>query len=284
MPRGWRWDETLFRGSAPYYERGRLPYPAGLAGAIGEVLQLDGRGRLLDVGCGPGTIALRLADRFEAVTGLDADADMLREAEHRATELGIENASWVHARAEALPRGLGSFRTAAFAQSFHWMDRETVAAAVFGMVEPGGAVIQVSDHSQTLPPGPSAPLPYPSPPAEAIQALVRSYLGPVRRAGKGVLLYGTPSGEDEIFRGAGFEAMETVAVPGRELLVRTTDDVVAGWYSSSHATPHLFGDRLARFDSDLRALLAEASSSGRFSERTRDAEIRVWRKPKAGPE
>ncbi|MGN6814138.1 MAG: hypothetical protein ACTHMP_24995, partial [Thermomicrobiales bacterium] len=89
MPRGWEWDATLFKGSARYYERGRLPYPPGLADAIAgaasyydqgrepyapgrakafrEACGLDGQGRLLDVGCGPGTVALRLAGLFETV-------------------------------------------------------------------------------------------------------------------------------------------------------------------------------------------------------------------------
>src|SRR5438128_2436713 len=109
MPRGWTWDETLFRGSARFYERGRLPYPAGLAGVLATALDLDGRGRLLDAGCGPGTVALRLAHLFEEVVGLDPDADMLAEAKRRAAELGIGNARWVCQRAEALPAGLGSF-------------------------------------------------------------------------------------------------------------------------------------------------------------------------------
>jgi 2-polyprenyl-3-methyl-5-hydroxy-6-metoxy-1,4-benzoquinol methylase len=93
MPKGWQWDATLFKGSARYYERGRLPYPSGLAGALASALRLDGRGRLIDVGCGPGSIALRLAHLFEAVAGLDADPDTLVEAERRAQELGIVNAT-----------------------------------------------------------------------------------------------------------------------------------------------------------------------------------------------
>ncbi|MGW6511373.1 chorismate-binding protein, partial [Streptomyces niveus] len=60
MPDGWQWDSTLFRGSAAHYERGRLPYAPGLARTLAAVLGLDGRGRLLDVGCGPGHELLAL--------------------------------------------------------------------------------------------------------------------------------------------------------------------------------------------------------------------------------
>jgi len=275
MPRGWRWDETLFRGTAPYYERGRLPYAPGLAEAIAGCLGLDGRGRLLDVGCGPGIVALRLAHLFEEVVGLDADAEMLAAAARRATEHRIGNARWVHARAEHLPAGLGTFRVATFAASFHWMERERVAAAVFAIIEPGGAFVQVGVERANDP----DTLPYPQPPREAIDDLRRHYLGSVRRAGQGVLRYGTPDGEDAVVRGAGFGPIETVWVPGREVLVRTADDVIAGELSMSGSAPHLFGDRLSAFEADLRALLVEASPAGLFAEQTGDTEVRVWRRP-----
>ena len=41
--------------------------------APADLLTLDGRGRLLDVGCGPGTLALSLATLFGEVVGVDAD-------------------------------------------------------------------------------------------------------------------------------------------------------------------------------------------------------------------
>jgi SAM-dependent methyltransferase len=106
---GWSWDESLLAGAAGYYEQGRLPYAPGLADVFARSLALDGRGRLLDVGCGPGTVTLRLAPLFEAAVGLDPDAEMLARAS-RAAEQGIGNASWVRERAEALPAGLGRFR------------------------------------------------------------------------------------------------------------------------------------------------------------------------------
>jgi cyclopropane fatty-acyl-phospholipid synthase-like methyltransferase len=73
----WEWDETLFAGAAAYYDRGRLPNAPGLADAVEKALGLDGRTRLLDVGCGPGTVTLPLAGLFQEVVGLDADAGMI---------------------------------------------------------------------------------------------------------------------------------------------------------------------------------------------------------------
>ena len=123
----WEWDETLFAGAAAFYDRGRLPNAPGLADALQKALGLDGRGRLLDVGCGPGTVTLPLADLFQEAVGLDADAGMIREAQRLACERGVMNARWVHGRAEDLPAGLGTFGVVTFAASFHWMDRPLVA-------------------------------------------------------------------------------------------------------------------------------------------------------------
>jgi hypothetical protein len=54
------------------------------------------------------------------------------------------------------------------------------------------------------------------------------------------------------------------------------DQIVAGRFSNSGTAPHLFGDRAGEFESDLRSLLAEASSAGWFSVRLPDNILRIW--------
>ena len=178
----WRWDESLYAGSAAHYPVGRIAYPRQLAGALRAELGLDGGGRLLDVGCGPGPLALVLAGEFAEVVGVDADAGMVAEAARQAAFRGVDNARWVHLRAEQLPAGLGTFRLVSFAQSFHWMQREQVAAAVRWMLDPGGAVVVVhaSTHRGLADAG-GAHLPHPQPPWDAVDDLVVRYLGEARR-------------------------------------------------------------------------------------------------------
>jgi SAM-dependent methyltransferase len=270
----WGWDETLYAGSAPYYARGRLPYPPELADALRDALGLDGRGRLLDVGCGPGSLTLLLAPLFEQAVGIDADAGMVAEAERAR----IANARFLHLRAEELPAGLGLFRVATFAQSFHWLDRARVAAAVRSMLEPGGAWVHVGATTHEGWGSPEG-LPAPAPPRDEIVALVKRYLGPGRRAGRGSLPSGhPPSGEDDVVRAAGFSGPRRLEVGGGRVHERSEDDVVASVYSLSSAAPHLFGERLADFEAELRSLLRGVSPEGRFAERAREVELVVWRR------
>ncbi|MFJ2259379.1 class I SAM-dependent methyltransferase [Streptomyces sp. NPDC087844] len=274
----WEWDDTLFLGTAAYYRRGRLPYAPGLADALADILELDGRGRLIDVGCGPGTIALGLVDLFGEVVGVDPDSGMIAEATREAAARGVSGRTrWVRARAEELPAGLGTFSVAAFAQSFHWMDRDLVAATVRDMLRPGGALVHISDlktETRTV-----DGLPYPAVPYAALEELVSDCLGPVRRAGRGVLPHGTPGGEAAVFDRAGFTGPQRHVVPGGQALERTSDDVVAGVFSKSFSAPHLFGTRRDDFEEDVRRLLRAASPTGRFSERQPGTEIFVRRRP-----
>ncbi|MFI5585696.1 class I SAM-dependent methyltransferase [Amycolatopsis sp. NPDC051758] len=258
-------DPTLYAGSAEYYARGRAAYPPELAAAIVAEAGLDGSGRLLDVGCGPGSLTLLLAGSFEEAVGVDADADMLLEARRLAGK--VRNCRWVHLRAEDLPAGLGRFRLVTFAQSFHWLDRPRVAATVRGMLEPGGFCAHV--HATTHQ-GVDGSVPH-----TEITELVRSYLGPVRRAGQGSLPNGTASGEAEVYRAAGFHGPRRFEVPGR-VVTRTADEVVAGVFSLSSAAPHLFGERQAAFEAELRELLRRVSPGGVFSERLGEIAVDLW--------
>jgi SAM-dependent methyltransferase len=279
----WSWDESLFAGAAGYYEQGRLPYAPGLADVFARSLTLDGRGRLLDVGCGPGTVTLRLASLFEAAVGLDPDPEMLAYASRAAAAgQGIGNVAWVCQRAEALPAGLGSFRAVTFAASFHWMDRPRVASAVATMLDRGGAVVQVDAPGyradELAAEARQGSLPFPPPPDDELDQLRRQYLGSDRRAGQGIRNT-SPSGEDQVFREAGFLPAQTVTVPDQRLIERTADDIVARVFSLSSTAPHLFGDRREDFEQDMREILAHASPPGRFSLRLPDNILRIWRLP-----
>jgi SAM-dependent methyltransferase len=288
---GWEWDPSLYTGSAAYYVQGRVSYPPDLVEALVAELSLDGTGRLLDVGCGPGSLVLLLAPWFEQATGLDADAQMLAEAARQAVVRGITNVDWVNLRAEDLPPGLGPFRAVTLAQSFHWMDRALVARLLHGLLADDGVLVHVHATTHQGVDG-DRTLAHPRPPRGEIGDLVKRFLGPDRRAGQGSLPDVLPDAassegergrlEAEVYRAAGFSDPTRIDVPGR-VVVRSADDVVASVFSLSSAAPHLFGQRTDEFEAALRDLLGKVSPDGRFSEQMREIAVDVWRAYPATP-
>jgi len=265
------YDPTLFEGAAAHYRYGRPPYSPQLEAVLTQEFDLDGSGRLLDGGCGPGILTVRLAHLFEAAVGLDPDAAMLAEGRRVAEEQGIANIRWVQAVAEDLPEAApGPYRLITFGQSFHWTDEARVAEALYDMLEPDGALALIV-HTVEDRPAPPGPGPPPIPHAE-IRVLVEKYLGSTRRAGQGVSLVRNHRFEDVLVR-TRFGATESIFVPGIPDLLRDSESVLSGYFSMSSSAPHLFGDRAEDFAGEVRELLASRSPEGMFWDWPGDTEV-----------
>jgi SAM-dependent methyltransferase len=270
------YDGTIYQGAAAHYRRGRPAYSPRLEAVLDEELGLDGRGRLLDAGCGPGILTLRLAHRFEAAIGLDPDPAMLVEGRRGADERGMANIRWRQARAEDLPEAApGPYRLVTFGQSFHWTDERRVAEAVYDMLEPGGALALIvhTVEGRLAPPSPGPP---PIPHAE-IEVLVEKYLGSTRRAGQGIAPVRTHRFEDVLVR-TRFGAPRSVFASGIPDLVRDSESVLSGYFSMSSSAPHLFGDRVEDFAREVRELLAARSPEGVFWDWPGDTEVILARR------
>jgi SAM-dependent methyltransferase len=270
------YDPTIYKGAAVHYRRGRPPYSPELEAVLAEELGLDGSDRLLDAGCGPGILTVRLAHLSEEAVGLDPDPDMLAEGRRAAAERGIANIRWVRALAEDLPAAApGPYRLATFGQSFHWTDEASVAETVYDLLEPGGALALIvhTVEGRPVPPSPGAPpIPHPE-----IEALVEKYLGSTRRVGQGHAPVRKHRFED-VLVGTRFGVPQTVFAPGVPDLVRDTESVVSGYFSFATSAPHLYGDRAGEFADELRELLAAHSPDGVFWDWPGDTEIVLARK------
>jgi SAM-dependent methyltransferase len=98
----------------------RQPYaPAAYAALLAEV---PGRGRALDIGCGPGPVARELAAHFGEVTALDPSEGMIAAARAMG---GPDNIRWVCARAEDFDAP-APFDLAVAGSSIHWVDPAVV--------------------------------------------------------------------------------------------------------------------------------------------------------------
>lgn len=270
------YDPAAFRGTAPYYAVGRPAYSASLRDVLARELGLDGTGRLLDVGCGPGTLALELAPLFDEVVGLDPEPGMLAEARRRVDASGLTHARWLDGVAEDLDRhDVGPCRLVTFGQSFHRTDRHRVADLVYELLEPGGSIALVC-HTVEGRPKPACPGP-PEMPHAAVNALVERYLGPGPAAGGADAVALAVERWEVTLRASRFGNATIAFAPGRPDIVRDVDSVVAGCFSMSWSAPPLFGDDRDRFEADLRTLLLEHSPEGVFWDWPGDSEV-VWAK------
>ena len=265
------YDPTIYQGAATHYRHGRPAYSPQLEAVVVEELGLNGAGRLLDCGCGPGVLTVRFAYLFEEAVGLDPDHAMLAEGRRLAEERGIANVRWVQARAEDLPAAApGPYRLITFGQSFHWTDEARVAEVVYDLLEPGGALALIV-HTVEGRPVPPSPGPPPIPHAE-INALVEKYLGSARRAGQGIAPVRTHRFEDVLVR-TRFGAPRSIFAPGIPNLLRTSESVLSGYLSMSSSAPHLFGNRVEDFADEVRELLTSRSPEGIFWDWPGDTEV-----------
>jgi 2-polyprenyl-3-methyl-5-hydroxy-6-metoxy-1,4-benzoquinol methylase len=99
------------------------------------------RGRVLDVGCGEGLLAQRLAAVSANVVGIDADPDAIRRARRRLQP--VENASVVLARFEDYDPDDTAFDVVTFVASLHHVPLAATLDKARQMLRPGGELAVV---------------------------------------------------------------------------------------------------------------------------------------------
>lgn len=135
-----RYDLTVALGLAG---RGRR-----FRGYVADVLGVDPGDRVLDVGCGTGTLALRLAERAGpqgVVSGVDASPEMIAAARAKARARKVAPTFQV-ATAQQLPFPDGSFDAVVSSLMVHHlpeMDRVGAIREMLRVTRPGGRLLIV---------------------------------------------------------------------------------------------------------------------------------------------
>lgn len=245
-------DPDIYKGTAWYYSRFRPRYPETLVTLVRDTFSLDGRGRLLDLGCGPGTVALRLAHLFEHVTAMDPEPDMLAEGRAQADYAGISNIEWRRGSSEDLSPALGRFRLVTMGNSFHWMDRARTLDALYELVIVGGGIAVVGE-------GAPIPAPPPTPWRVAINDVAKKYVGdrtlpwdPVKHQ---------PEDKHQAYIARSRFSDLTSYTESFEV-TWTIDSMIGNLYSMSFCSRRVLGDRVDAFERDLRAAILAVEPSG----------------------
>jgi SAM-dependent methyltransferase len=123
---------------------------ADIVRLMGEAARLGPHAAVLDVACGPGLVALALAESAGHVTGLDLTPAMLDKARELQRQRGLGNLSWRLGRADALPYPDGSFDAVLTRFSLHHLtDPAAALAEMVRVCRPGGRVVICDVYTTT---------------------------------------------------------------------------------------------------------------------------------------
>jgi SAM-dependent methyltransferase len=245
----------LYRGTADYYERYRLPYPGDLLDDLLTRVGAHGEGRLLDLACGTGRLTFPLADRFADVLAVDQEPDAIALATRRASERGIANVAFAVGRAEDVDAD-AAFDLVTVGTAFHRLDRPRVAARAMRWLRDGGHLAlvwsddpwtQAGEWQQVL--------------SECAFEWARR-MDPVDRLPAGFDAAMAELANETVLARAGFivlDRFETTVVHDW-----TVDDLIGVVHSTSILPRPLLGDRVAEFEADVRARLLAVEPSGVF--------------------
>ncbi|HEY3778474.1 MAG TPA: class I SAM-dependent methyltransferase [Rhizomicrobium sp.] len=247
------YEPRRFRGNVPYYARYRLPYPDAL---IRRILAAAGLGRgdaVLDLGAGPGLLAIPLARAQMAVTAVDPEPEMLAVLHEAAVEAGLAIDIRQGSSFE-MPQGIGPFRLVTIGRAFHWMDRSAILDRLDRLIVPGGAIALVhDDHPATV--------------ENAWRSALRDLADRYGRAEMPHVRASRSQGyrtHESVLMDSPFSQLERVGIVVRRSL--SADDVVGLAYSLSVLSPERLGARARAFETELRAELACLAPDGRFTE------------------
>ncbi|HEX4077826.1 MAG TPA: class I SAM-dependent methyltransferase [Rhizomicrobium sp.] len=247
------YDPRRFQANVPFYARYRLGYPDRLIGLIAASAGVREGDPVLDLGAGPGLLAVPFARARMAVTAVDPEPDMLKalRAAAAAAQVSIEI---LQGSSFDMPPRIGPFRLVTIGRAFHWMDRVAALEMLDRQIVTGGALALVHDH-------------HPETAENAWRSALREIADRFGRAVAPHVRAARSSGyrsHESVLLDSAFSRLERTGVIIRREL--SADDIVGLGYSLSALSPAKLGQRAQAFEADLRAELSRLSPDGRFAE------------------
>jgi ubiquinone/menaquinone biosynthesis C-methylase UbiE len=137
-----------FATTVHLYEQFRPLYPPAFFREVAQHLALTKRHALIDLGTGPGLLALGFADYVGRVVAVDPEPEMLAAARQAAERAGRE-VELLEGRAEDLPDNIGRFDLVTIGRALHWLDEAALGPLFERLVAPGGVLSVCASSSAT---------------------------------------------------------------------------------------------------------------------------------------
>lgn len=135
-----------FATTVPLYEKFRPPYPPDFFRTVAARLGFGEQHRLIDLGTGPGLLALGFAPYVGRIVGVDPEPGMLAAAREGAGRAG-RDFRLIESKAEALPSDVEKFDVVTIGRALHWMEPRAAARLFDRLVGPGGVILVCSSNS-----------------------------------------------------------------------------------------------------------------------------------------
>src|SRR5204862_1487677 len=129
-----------FATTVALYEELRPPYPPAFFRSVARQLGLGKQHALIDLGTGPGLLALGFAPYVGRIVGVDPEPAMLAAA-NNAAERASQAFTLIAGKAEELPDDVGRFDVVTIGRALHWMDREATPARLERLVASEGEIL-----------------------------------------------------------------------------------------------------------------------------------------------
>ncbi|MCH7849487.1 MAG: class I SAM-dependent methyltransferase [Planctomycetes bacterium] len=127
------------------YAKYRSGFPESFYERVKAFISLNGS-RAVDLGAGPGIVAIELAKRGATVTGVDISQNQIDAARDRAAKAGVaDRCSFIVAPAENTALPGGEFDLVTAGQCWGWFDEPVVLREVDRLLRPGGWLIVPQD-------------------------------------------------------------------------------------------------------------------------------------------
>lgn len=266
--------DLLFGPAADEYARFRPGVPEQVAWLLADAMKGVPDVTLLDLGAGTGQVAAALLPALPRITHVDLvdpSRAMLREAFVALQPLMGDRTMSCHevSADQFLPRR-ANYRADLITccRAFHWMNRPAVLAMADQVAAPHATLALMGDGSLWT---------HEADWTTALKDLIRSYLGPGRRAGsRGTYTEPSRRYEDDL-------ADSTFSDVSQHLFrfprAWTPQQVIGYLRSTSFARADLFAERHAEFEVEaLHLLEGHADDSGRLTEQV-DFTVLLARRP-----
>jgi ubiquinone/menaquinone biosynthesis C-methylase UbiE len=121
-----------------YDKVSKYQYINGLA--LVNKLNISSRHKVLDVGCGTGRLALKLADKVDHIIGIDPSPQRVEIARRKLTKLNPKNVTFELGSSDDIGRyGEDVFDVVYMNAVFHWInDKEKALNNIYRALKPGG--------------------------------------------------------------------------------------------------------------------------------------------------